>query len=348
LSKKITLQGIAQALHLSTATVSRALNNKGRVSDAVRQQVFQKARELGYISNLAGFPLTHRNKSMKIMIIYPAKDYFWTDVEIYRTNGHNLPQQIQIFEDLLLRDDINGVSFVPSDLTQLDYYVNAFFLKGVTVATFNIDAPLSKRHFFVGQNTYQSGKVAGELFLKSLKERTKGDILVLSGSKKAPSHVTRWQGLIDYVHENKVSLDVSQVYEAKDDEEAYALTIRMMELNHHLVGIFLTTALGNAGVGRAVTDVGKRDVVVIGNDISTEWSAYVEKGIIDYCLYQEPFLQGYLSLRVLADFLLFGLEPRKKIIYLPIIPLFKECYTESYVGLGEMLVEKLSLYHGLS
>lgn len=44
----ITINDIASALNLSTATVSNALSGKGRVSEAKRQAVIDKANEMGY------------------------------------------------------------------------------------------------------------------------------------------------------------------------------------------------------------------------------------------------------------------------------------------------------------
>ena len=44
----ITINDIALALNLSTATVSNALSGKGRVSEANRQAVIDKATEMGY------------------------------------------------------------------------------------------------------------------------------------------------------------------------------------------------------------------------------------------------------------------------------------------------------------
>ena len=44
----ITINDIAKALNLSTATVSNALSGKGRVSEANRQVIIEKAKEMGY------------------------------------------------------------------------------------------------------------------------------------------------------------------------------------------------------------------------------------------------------------------------------------------------------------
>ncbi|HEY3378678.1 MAG TPA: LacI family DNA-binding transcriptional regulator [Armatimonadota bacterium] len=51
----VTIQDIADRLHLSNSTVSRVLNNKGKdfISEATRQRVLTMAGEMGYRPNLA-------------------------------------------------------------------------------------------------------------------------------------------------------------------------------------------------------------------------------------------------------------------------------------------------------
>ena len=46
--EKITMQDIADALGISRVTVSKAFNNQAGVSDAMRELIFEKARDLGY------------------------------------------------------------------------------------------------------------------------------------------------------------------------------------------------------------------------------------------------------------------------------------------------------------
>ena len=47
----VTLKDIADQLGVSITTVSRALNGRGRISDATREEVRKKAAELGYDLN---------------------------------------------------------------------------------------------------------------------------------------------------------------------------------------------------------------------------------------------------------------------------------------------------------
>lgn len=49
-----TIKDIARSLNLSGATISNALNNKGRISKTTKEAVIRKAKELGYEQNIIG------------------------------------------------------------------------------------------------------------------------------------------------------------------------------------------------------------------------------------------------------------------------------------------------------
>lgn len=340
MSKKVTLQDIARELAISVATVSRALNGRGKVGADLREKILEKAFEMGYFSS---FPssLNLNLSRKKIVVLFPEKDFFWEkvergvfdawkllrewpiDIEFFRTNGHNLSEQVVIFEKLLERSDFHGVVMVPSDLTQLDYFINALYLKGIRVVTFNVDAPLSKRLFYVGQNVRQGGRVAGEIFQHFLGNR-RGKICVLTTNKRAPSHVLRWQGLIDYVHEKGLPYDVSYLVEVQDEEGAYRFTREKLLFEEEVCGIFLSTAFGNYGVGKAILEANRRDIIVVGNDFLSGWKEFLEHGVAHCFLYQYPYLQGFIALAVLCRYLIFGAVPLEKTFYLPVFPIFVE------------------------
>ena len=62
MSKKVTIQDIADALGISRNTVSKAINNSDGLADATREKILQKAVEMGYkqfsyVSTLARIPV---------------------------------------------------------------------------------------------------------------------------------------------------------------------------------------------------------------------------------------------------------------------------------------------------
>ena len=48
MSKKVTIQDIADALGISRNTVSKAINNTDGIADATREKILQKAIEMDY------------------------------------------------------------------------------------------------------------------------------------------------------------------------------------------------------------------------------------------------------------------------------------------------------------
>ena len=49
--EKITIKDVADKCGVSTATVSRALNSSGYVSDTLKAYILQTCNEIGYIPN---------------------------------------------------------------------------------------------------------------------------------------------------------------------------------------------------------------------------------------------------------------------------------------------------------
>lgn len=66
----ITIHDIAKKLKIAPSTVSRALNNNSRISEATRKKVEQTAKEMGYELNLIASSLS-KNKTNLIGVLVP-------------------------------------------------------------------------------------------------------------------------------------------------------------------------------------------------------------------------------------------------------------------------------------
>src|SRR5690606_10028199 len=67
---------IAKALGISPATVSRALNNNLRISEATRKRVKEKAMEMGYRHNSMASSLRNRRSNTIGLIVPRISMYF--------------------------------------------------------------------------------------------------------------------------------------------------------------------------------------------------------------------------------------------------------------------------------
>jgi len=134
--KAATIKDIAQALHLSTSTVSRALRDSHEISAATRQQVLAVAAQLNYHPNPIALSLKEK-KSRSIAVIVPeiANSFFSQTINgiesIANAHGYTviISQSHESFEkeastlQYLASRSIDGllmsVSSATKDLTQL-------------------------------------------------------------------------------------------------------------------------------------------------------------------------------------------------------------------------------------
>jgi len=68
--KNVTLKEVAQALGVSTMTVSRAVNNRSNIQESTKKRIIEKAREMGYTPNHVAKSLVS-SKTYTIGVIIP-------------------------------------------------------------------------------------------------------------------------------------------------------------------------------------------------------------------------------------------------------------------------------------
>lgn len=79
---KITMQDIADAMHTSRVTVWKAFNNRDGVSQELREQILQKAKEMGYskfAASNAPAP-SSRHKNISLIVSRPETSVFWMNI----------------------------------------------------------------------------------------------------------------------------------------------------------------------------------------------------------------------------------------------------------------------------
>lgn len=80
---KPTMQDIADALSTSRVSVWKVLNNRPGVSDLLRHQIWEKARELGYLppeSPSSAVPETIHRRSVAVAVCRPESSLFWMKI----------------------------------------------------------------------------------------------------------------------------------------------------------------------------------------------------------------------------------------------------------------------------
>lgn len=202
--EKVTMKDIADALNISRVTVSKAFNNQAGVSDALRETIFDKARELGYTKlpyqaqTGRQAPAAQEERTVALVVSRPESSFFWTGII------HRMAQELSEYNINLM------YVYVPSTFTRDFVLPSVLFgstLSGIAVV--NVydpvilgmvnDLPLPKV-FLDTIPTLTDRKLNGDLLLIE-GYRTEAEItesLILDGHKEIG-----FIGDINYAQTNK-------------------------------------------------------------------------------------------------------------------------------------------------
>lgn len=332
-NNKIIMQDIANALNISRTTVYRALRGKGRVKEETKKQVLKESKRLGYKANKAAIMLASSKKEIVIGALFPSEPkFFFEDVytgiedaakelkdfglyiKYCQTKTHDVDKQFDLFEKLL-KEKVSGIVITPSSPVLLNDLINKATHKGIPVITFLSDAPISKRLCFIGQDLKASGKVAGELMGKFIMGT--GKIAVLTGFSEVWSLQQRVEGFRYEIGNHFKSVDIIGQFEYFDDvEKAYKIAKHIMKTQKDLAGIYTTSSAGTVGVGRAVNELRQSGkITVIGFDLTDEIRDMLLMNTLQATICQDPYAQGYYSIKILFKYLVEGIKPSDSSLY---------------------------------
>lgn len=332
----VTLQQIAEAAGVSRGTVDRAMNNRGRINPEVADKIRRIADEMGYQPNRAGRALAMSKRSITIGVVIQASDTPFMEkviegaedakAEVERLGADVLIRKIEDFDAgkavgamrELKEKGCNGIAVVPVDDEKLKDTIDELADEGIPVITFNSDMEESRRLCFVGQDTYQSGRVAAGLMADILPSG--GKVLVISGYPTAYGHKNRTKGFLKEFAELRDDIQVLDVrYAFDDNRKAEMITRDVSEEYDDLAGIYLA-ASGVQGVCRALEESGmEKKVKVISNDLTTRNIQYLKEGKIRFLIGQDGYRQGYEPVMMLFEKIFDGKEPEREFAYTEIV-----------------------------
>ncbi len=193
-----------------------------------------------------------------------------------------------------------AIVLAPSDLQLLESALNYAYENKVPVIL--IDSMVSTWKYYKSftTNNYEAGERLGEIAVELAGEDIKvGIISFVSGSENA---IEREKGLRDYLktHENVVIRDT--MYSMSDVDLASQITDFMLnELRPPdvLVGL---NAISTLGIAKEVANYHEGDrIIVLGFDSTPQEIEYLESGVIDKAIVQNPFNMGYLGVAAAKD-----------------------------------------------
>ncbi|MSD84687.1 LacI family DNA-binding transcriptional regulator (plasmid) [Lactobacillus curvatus] len=276
--QKYSLKDIAKLSEVSTATVSRVINDNGRFSEETRQKVLKVIEETGYKMNYNAKSL-RMNRSFTIGILVPdISNYFFADVvqkveEILFDKGYSTiicnTGRIQEKESAYLKmlegkgvDGlivISGVETFDFDSSPSDKYIPYICI--------DREPKTRKNTIFISSNHYQGAFEAVEKLIES---GCKHPIITLQ-TRKSTSAKERFTGFKDALKKNSIPFSANKNLLTIDlDEKNFPKLIDDFLLkNPETDGIFCindSIALELMLVLRQLKKNVPRDIKIIGFD----------------------------------------------------------------------------------
>lgn len=306
-NRKVTIYDIAEAMHVSSGTVYRALHNTGRISQETRQRVLEMAEKMGYTTNLAAQGLRRNPVYIGCLLCCPVAPFLR---EIRRGIDAEFEElsQFRVFADIHeIQDNVEGheaeideilrefcdkqykgvVLFLSGDNRVYSEVVNEMERSGISVATLVADIADSERSIYVSANGTCAGQLAAEiLYLTCANKR----IAILTGNKNASIHKMNIAGFYEYAKNHPFS--EIDVIEHRDISELALEQIAAMFSKGIYDGVYISSA-SSIYLYQYQKEVGvPPNVRIVITDLFEENRALLEEEVVCATIFQDPYRQG--------------------------------------------------------
>lgn len=336
--KKARIKDIAQLAGVSIGTVDRVLHNRGEVSETTSRKIRNIIKETHYSPNFAARILKW-GKSQHIVSLLPHPDEinsYWkkhpagmlravTEFEPFRLNLTRVTFDMQSEADFhrkidtVLSLDPDGVLMAPIFKSQSLEFCRKLTEKNIPFVF--IDTYIDDTGFitYIGEDVYQSGKVAGQL--TDLVTAADDDILIVNIAKNLSNvhHLAnRTQGFLNY-------------FEASGRNRGTKITISIHEPTARAVNAGMNRAFARNPRLGSIFITGSKSYLIaswleekclgrinlVGYDLLESNVGFLKSGMARFLISQRPEEQAYLGIRRLFEYLA-QIKVPGKFEYLPV------------------------------
>ena len=205
------------------------------VALALSGRAAEKTLTIGLVAKSQGNPVFQaaRVGAMDAAKELGAKHGYTIKIDWRTPNEEDAQKQAEAIEQLVLAG-VDGMAVSCSDANKLTDAINSAVKNGVPVATFDSDAPASKRFVTYGVDDIECGKQTMEELAKVM--GGKGVVAILAGNQNAPNLQRRVQGAKE-VAKKFPGITIRDVYYHKETpQDAAAKIEQVMQANPDITG----------------------------------------------------------------------------------------------------------------
>lgn len=280
--QNLTISDIAAMAGVGTATVSRALNGTGYVSEEARIKIEKVIRENEYVPSAVAQGLSRRTTDTVGLIIPEAENTFFGSIltgvtelvdenklTLLLCNTNNSPDKDLRSLQLMKRQRVCGLIFTPAA-----EYKDSSLAKRILRHLKSLGCPIIVLDRLIDEfecDTVFSDNYGGAYAAtQTLIEAGNRNIVTIAGDMNLTIGRERLRGYQQAMADNNLRCDENSViYGDFSDETTYYRTKKFLEECHLPVAFFVSNNLESQGFFRAVSELGLRipqDVAYIGFD----------------------------------------------------------------------------------
>ncbi len=223
-------------------------------------------------------------------------------------------KQIEQVRTLVEQNMVDGLAITAMD-PSFRPLIDELIENGIPVLTVVNDDPASKRMAFIGQPLEAIEQTAYEMtreFAETTLKGVEGKVAILCALPEIEALMDRVNGTRRALEEFPNLEVLPGIYtKGQDINKAYADIESLLTAHPDIVGLISTEATTTPTAGHIVRDKGLQDMVhVAGYDVTMEAVDLVSDASIDLLVGQFPYNQGYLSMKVLYEYLTEGITPQ--------------------------------------
>ena len=333
-----TMKDIAESVGVSIGTVGRIIHNRGRYSEKTAEKVRKVIKDLNYIPNIHARSLKQKKKHIFVVVV-PYRDQdggywrlveegilkateelvsFGNDVKVFPFDRYSSASCIDALSRAL-SSDAEGLLIAPCRPNDMRGLLEQSDIPYIFIDT---DIPdLKRRTAYIGQDSRQSGVLAGKLMSLLITGKTSAEkepyVLIVDPPGSNYHLYNRIEGFRYFMSAVMPEIKLMTIKAEIDDE--YHFHSRLEEFcvkNPRLPsGIFAA----NSSVYYTASFLEKKgdeytSIPLVGYDIIPGRERAVEKGTIDFILTQQPEVQGYRGIIMLYDHIVLKKAIRKQVI----------------------------------
>ncbi|MCQ9637055.1 substrate-binding domain-containing protein [Chryseobacterium sp. WG23] len=325
----MTIKEIARLANVSPGTVDRILHNRGGVAESTQKKVIEIIEQAGgFKPNVIARNLA-LNKVYQVAVLMPlfnAASPFWEYPKkgvlkaVEEVSSYGMKVSVSYFDEfnvdsynreldkILKNKNLDGIIIAPHFAKETQERSGVLDALNIPYLFLNVPLKGLNNISFVGQDSFASGRLAAKLFHVA-QNTNKPRVLIVEVLEDFENYYgldQRVKGFMSFFsdHTSHVIIEKLRVPN-KNTQLYYKLLSESLNAYEDIGGIFFpSNSITKAGRYFETHQI-KLDLVV-GYDVTEENKKYLNQNIITFLIGQEPFQQGYKSVKLMFEHLVHG------------------------------------------